>query len=98
MPNVTNKSLRKAGVPEALWDRAKKICNSPPYRAKRVPHRAEGGPFSTFTTGCPLWLDEASTAPIKVGDEVGYYKKTMDALMSAYGCRQWGVVAWVKLS
>ena len=98
MPNVTNKRLLAAGVDPDLWGRAKKICNSPPYKAKRAPHRAEGGPFATFATGCPLWLDEASTAPIKVGDEVGYYKCISAAIGTGASCKAWGVVEWVKLS
>jgi len=97
MPNVTNKSLLAAGVDPSLWGRAKKICNSPAYRIVRVPHRAEGGPFATFATGYPLWLTDAQTAPIKVGDEVGYYSRVTDAVFRG-GTWQRGVVAWVKLS
>lgn len=97
MPNVTNKSLLAAGVDPDFWDRAKKICNSPAYKAKRTPHRAEGGPFSTNITGCPLWLDDAKTAPITASGEVGYYKRVSDAIGTGASCKAWGVVAWVKL-
>jgi hypothetical protein len=97
MFNVTNKSLLAAGVDPDLWPRAKKICNSPVYKAKRAPYRAEGGPFSTHLTGEPIWLDEGSTAPIKVGGEVGYYKSNRPAIGAGLSAR-FGVVTWVKLA
>jgi hypothetical protein len=96
MPNVTNKSLREAGVPPELWALAKKQCNSPAYKVKRNPHRAEGGPFATDLTGCPLWLDDAMTGPIRVGEKVGYYKSIEPAFRRGSQVF-WGVVRWVKL-
>lgn len=70
MPNVTASSLREAGVPKELWARAKVICNSPPYRVKRVPYKALGGPFN----GEIVYLEDGETGPIRVGNQVGQYK------------------------
>ena len=97
MPNVTNKSLLAAGVDPDLWARAKKICNSPAYRAKREPYRAEGGPFATDITGEPIWLEDPKTGPIRVGNTCGQYNRVANAV-SRYGKWQWGVVKWVNLS
>jgi hypothetical protein len=96
MPNVTNKSLLAAGVDPDLWDRAKKICNSPAYKTKRAPHRAEGGPFATDITGEPIWLDDPKTGPIRVGDAYGQYTRVTNA-ESRGGRWYWGIVTWVKL-
>jgi hypothetical protein len=71
MPNVTPKSLREAGIPEALWGRAKAICNRKPYTAKRQLVVLHGGPFHEQA----IWLDDlSSTAPFRVGDQFGRYK------------------------
>jgi hypothetical protein len=98
MPNVTNKSLREAGVPEALWDRAKKICNSPPYKVARHPHQASGGPFALPAGMRPrlLMLEGAKTAPILVGKWYGFYERVTDAFFSK-GYWLPGIVKWRDL-
>lgn len=96
MSNVTNKSLREAGVPEALWPRAKKICNSPPYKTKREPYRASGGPFDFFTCRHFLFLEDGKTGPIKVGDWHGQYNRQAPAVFRS-GSWEPGTVGWVNL-
>jgi len=97
MPNVTNKSLREAGVPEALWGRAKKQCSSQPYRASRRPYHVCGGPFGGDRI--TLMLDDGKTAPFRVGKWYGFYERASPATFAAFSGGTWlpGTVEWRDL-
>jgi hypothetical protein len=93
MPNVTNKSLLEAGVDPDLWARAKKICNSPPYRVKRAPYKALGGPFNGET----VYLEDGKTGPICIMNQTGQYSRNAPATPCSNGGYIPGSIKWEVL-
>jgi hypothetical protein len=90
MSNVTVSSLREAGIPKELWARAKAICNSPPYRIKRAPYKALGGPFN----GEIVYLDDGKTGPIRILNQVGQYSRNAPATPCSNGGYIPGSIKW----
>jgi hypothetical protein len=93
---LSNAELLASGVPPEYWPAVRKNCRTPDYKPSRAPHRAEGGPFATYVTGEPIWLDDAKTGPIRVGNTYGQYNRVADAAKLG-GKWHWGVVQWVNL-
>ena len=82
---LSNAELLDSGASPEYWSIIRKYCRTPDYKASRRPHYAVDGPFD----GTRIWLDDAKTGPIRVGDAYGYYSRVADGTSWEEGRVKW---------